>query len=138
MEQEFRKKTFRGAKIEDLIFELEKLSLICEEKYKSSEQLERQCFFEGMALAYATIGLKLEPFVINELYNAAGKTFSKDEAHQTEHVKVCFFVKEVEEVGEVAMGPGVSICGECLELGSEVIKSHSLNEYFLWGRVSKS
>jgi hypothetical protein len=29
------------------------------------------------------------------------------------------------EVGELAMGPGVSICSQCLEFGAEVIKSHS-------------
>ena len=32
MEQDFRKKTFRGAKIEDIILELEKLSSLCEAK----------------------------------------------------------------------------------------------------------
>ncbi|WP_312024352.1 hypothetical protein [Bacillus canaveralius] len=41
MEQEIRKKTFRGAKIEDVILELDKLSSLCQEKSKSSDQLER-------------------------------------------------------------------------------------------------
>ncbi|WP_312024353.1 ClpX C4-type zinc finger protein [Bacillus canaveralius] len=39
-----------------------------------------------------------------------------------EHVATCSFCrKSKEEVGELAMGPGVSICIECLEF----IKSHS-------------
>ena len=81
MEQDFRKKTFRGAKIEDVILELEKLSLLCEEKSKGCEQLERQRFYEGMAIAYTTIAVKLkgdfdyiEPKVIDELYNSLEKT----------------------------------------------------------------
>lgn len=133
MEQDFRKKTFRGAKIEDVILELEKLSTLCEEKSKSSDQLERQRFYEGMAIAYTTIAVKLkgdfdyiEPKVIDELYNALEKTSNPNSISNTEHVTTCSFCRRSkDEVGELAMGPGVSICIECLEFGKEVIKSRS-------------
>jgi ClpX C4-type zinc finger len=133
MEQDFRKKTFRGAKIEDIILELEKLSSLCEEKSKSSDQLERQRFYEGMAIAYTTIAVKLkgdldyiEPKVIDELYSSIEKTSIPNNISNTQHVETCSFCRRSkEEVGELAMGPGVSICSECLEFGAEVIKSHS-------------
>lgn len=41
MDQEFRKKTFRGAKIEDMILELENLSALCEEKAQKIEEMGR-------------------------------------------------------------------------------------------------
>lgn len=134
MEQDFRKKTFRGAKIEDVILELEKLSSLCEEKSKSSEQLERQRFYEGMAIAYTTIAVKLkgdfdyiEPKVIDELYNSLEKTSNPNNISNTEHISTCSFCRRSkEDVGELAMGPGVSICGECLEFGTEVIKSQPI------------
>lgn len=130
MDNDFRKKIFRGAKIEDVILELEKLSLLCEEKSQSCEQLERQRFYEGMAIAYTTIALKLkgdfdyiEPKVINGLYNAIEKN-SKQNNNFTEHLETCSFCRKNKgEVGDLAFGPGVSICSECLEFGVEVIKS---------------
>ena len=133
MDQNFRKKTFRGAKIEDIILELEKLSSLCEEKSKSSDQLERQRFYEGMSIAYTTIAVKLkgdfdyiEPKVIDELYNALEKTSNPSSINNTKHVATCSFCRRSkEEVGELAMGPGVSICIGCLEFGTEVIKSNS-------------
>ena len=134
MEQDFRKKTFRGAKIEDVILELEKLSLLCEEKSQSSKQLERQRFYEGMAIAYTTIAVKLkggfgyiEPKVIDELYNSLEKTSNSQKSQNiitTEQITTCSFCRRSkEEIGELAMGPGVSICSNCLEFGTEVIKS---------------
>ncbi|MFJ7737687.1 ClpX C4-type zinc finger protein [Lysinibacillus sp. NPDC097287] len=134
MDQDFRKKTFRGAKIEDTILELEKLSLLCEEKSKGSEQLERQRFYEGMATAYTTIAGKLkgdfdyiEPKAIDEVYNALEKTSPKKNSSTKEQVSTCSFCqRSKEEVGELAKGLGVSICSHCLEFGAEVIKSHSL------------
>nr|WP_280525619.1 ClpX C4-type zinc finger protein [Neobacillus mesonae] len=33
-----------------------------------------------------------------------------------------------EDIGELAMGPGDSICSECLEFGTEVIKSYSIKD----------
>lgn len=134
MDQDFRKKTFRGAKIEDVILELEKLSSLCEEKSNDSDQLERQRFYEGMAIAYTTIAVKLkgdfdyiEPEVIDELYNALEKTSNPNNVNiNVESVSTCSFCRRSkEEVGELAMGPGVSICIECLDFGAEVIKSHS-------------
>ncbi|MGP7817316.1 ClpX C4-type zinc finger protein [Niallia sp. 01092] len=130
MDQDFRKKTFRGAKIEDTILELEKLSQLCEEKIKNSQQIERQRFYEGMAIAYTTITLRLkgefdyiEPKVINELYNAVEK--EPKNTVDTEYIDACSFCRRSkEEIGELAIGPGVSICSECLTFGEEVIKSH--------------
>lgn len=132
MDQEFRKKTFRGAKIEDVILELEKLSTLCEEKAKKSDQLERQRFYEGMAIAYTTISVKLkgefdyiEPKVIDELYNALEKTSNPNISSTTPIENCSFCQRSKEEVGELAMGPGVSICIECLDFGKEVIKSNT-------------
>lgn len=131
MEQDFRKKTFRGAKIEDIILELEKLSSLCEEKSSNSEQLERQRFYEGMAIAYTTVAVKLkgdfdyiEPKVIEELYDSLDKVSSPNNINRTQHVEICSFCRRSkDDVGELAMGPGVSICIECLKFGEEVIKS---------------
>ena len=131
MEQDFRKKTFRGAKIEDVILELEKLSLLCEEKAKGCEPLERQRFYEGMAIAYTTISVKLkgdfdyiEPEVIDALYDSLEKTSNPRHLIATEQVSTCSFCRRrKEEVGELAMGPGVSICSHCLEFGLEVMQS---------------
>ena len=133
LDQDFRKKTFRGAKIEDIILELEKLSLLCEEKSISSEQIERKRFYEGMSIAYTTIAVKLkgdfdyiEPKVIDELYNALEKTSNSKNISHTEQVSTCSFCRRSkEEVGELALGPGVSICSHCLEFGAEVIKSRT-------------
>ncbi|GAK14525.1 ClpX C4-type zinc finger protein [Geomicrobium sp. JCM 19039] len=129
----FRKKTFRGAKIEDLILELEKLSSLCEEKSNRSDQIQSQRFYEGMAIAYTTIAVKLkgdfdyiEPKVIDELYNAIDKTSNQSNKSTTEQVLSCSFCnKDRDEVGELVLGPGVSICGQCLEFGVEVIRSNS-------------
>ena len=129
MDQDFRKKTFRGAKIEDIILELEKLSSLCEEKSKSSDHLERQRFYEGMAVAYTTIVVKLkgdfdyiEPKVIDQLYESIEKTSIPN--NNTQHVDACSFChRSKSEVGKLALGPGVSICHECLAFGSEVINS---------------
>jgi len=133
MDQDFRKKTFRGAKIEDIILELEKLSALCEEKSNSSGPLERQRFYEGMAIAYTTIAVKLkgdfdyiEPKVIDELYNALENTSNLSNTVKTQHSSACSFCqRSKEEVGQLAIGPGVAICSECIEFGSEVIKSQS-------------
>ncbi|WP_106767918.1 ClpX C4-type zinc finger protein [Paenibacillus faecalis] len=134
MDQEFRKKTFRGAKIEDTILELEKLSQVCEEKVHSSQQVERQRFYEGMSIAYTTIALKLkgefdyiETKVIDELYGAVENSRTMNNV-PIDPVKTCSFCrKNKEEVGELAIGPGVSICSHCLKFGEDVIKSYSEN-----------
>ncbi|PER08742.1 ClpX C4-type zinc finger protein [Bacillus cereus] len=42
------------------------------------------------------------------------------------HIENCSFcLKNKTEVGELALGPGVSICIECLQFGLEVIKVQS-------------
>lgn len=136
MDHDFRKKTFRGAKIEDVILEVEKLSTLCEEKAKNSKQLERQRFYEGMAIAYTTIAVKLrgdfdyiEPKVIDELYSALEKFSTPSSISPSNPVATCSFCqRSKEEVGELAMGPGVSICIECLEFGKEVIKSQATGD----------
>lgn len=133
MDEDFRKKMFRGAKIEDVILELEKLSSLCEEKSKSSDQLERQRFYEGMAIAYTTIVVKLkgtfdyiEPKIIDELYNNLEKNSKPIKDNNVKHTGDCSFCgRSKEDVGELALGPGVSICSECLEFGAEVIKSQN-------------
>lgn len=86
-----------------------------------------------MAIAYTTVALKLkgefdyiESTVIDELYSAVENTLHPKNIRKTEHVDVCSFCRRSkEEVGELAMGPGVSICRECLQFGTEVIQSHS-------------
>ncbi|HWJ79884.1 MAG TPA: ClpX C4-type zinc finger protein [Niallia sp.] len=129
MNQEFRK-------MDDVILELEKLSFLCEEKSKNNNQLERQRFYEGMAIAYTTIAVYLkedldiiEPKVVDELYSALEKTSNPNSISNKNHVTTCSFChKNKEEVGGLAMGPGVSICCECLEFGAEIIKSYSSDE----------
>ncbi|MDF1509876.1 ClpX C4-type zinc finger protein [Robertmurraya sp. DFI.2.37] len=131
MEQDFRKKTFRGAKVEDIILELEKLSSLCDEKSRNSEELTRQRFYEGMAIAYTTIAVKMkndfdyiEPKLIDELYDALEKNSMPNSSSDLSHIDNCSFCGRSKlEVGELALGPGVSICKECLEFGSEVISS---------------
>ena len=133
MEQDFHKNTFLEAKIEEMILELENLSSLCEEKSKSSDQLERQRFYEGMAIAYTTISVKLkgdsdyiDTSVIDGLYNAVEKTLNPNNIINIEHIETCSFCRRNKEtVGNLAIGPGVSICSECLEFGVEVIKSQS-------------
>ena len=133
MEQDFRKKIFRGAKIEDIILELERLGILCEEKAQNSVVIERQRFYEGMAIAYTTIGVKLkgefdyiEPKVIDELYDALEKTSNVKTKSKTEHIENCSFcLRSKDEVGNLALGPGVAICLECLQFGTEVIRANT-------------
>lgn len=130
MEQDFHEKTSRGAKIDALISELEKLSSLCEEKSEGSDQLERQRFYEGMAIAYTTIAVTLkedlddiEITVIDDLYNAVQKTLNPNNIKKIDDIETCSFCrKNKEEVGKLAIGPGVSICRNCLEFGAELIK----------------
>ncbi|WP_192800092.1 ClpX C4-type zinc finger protein [Priestia endophytica] len=135
MDQDFRKKTFRGAKIEDMILELENLSALCEEKSQQSKEMGKQRFYEGMAVAYTTLIVKLkgefdyiEPAVIDELYKAMKKTSQQSEQTKTDASETCSFCqRSKEEVGELAMGPGVSICKSCLEFGVEVLNAPAPN-----------
>ena len=133
MDQEFRKKIFRGAKIEDIILELERLGTLCEEKAQNCVLIERQRFYEGMAIAYTTIAVKLkgnfdyiEPKVIDELYDALEKTSSIKTKGTKEQIENCSFcLRSKDEVGNLAFGPGVAICTECLQFSTEVIRSNT-------------
>ncbi|QTL52393.1 ClpX C4-type zinc finger protein [Priestia aryabhattai] len=131
MDNDFRKKTFRGAKIEDTIIEFEKLIKLCEERTVAGDQLEKQRFYEGMTIAYKTASMKLkgefdyiEQKVIDEIYNAVSKTTGKSTDIKTDHVENCSFCRRGKsEVGNLIMGPGVSICYECLQFGEEVFSA---------------
>lgn len=130
MDQEFRKKMFRGAKIEDTILELEKLSLLCESYMDKSESIERQRFYEGMAIAYTTVALKLkgefdyiDQDVIGHLYQAAANNNPQDQSAPAHTGSCSFCNRGKDEVGQLALGPGVSICGDCLEFGKQVVGS---------------
>ncbi|WP_413380112.1 ClpX C4-type zinc finger protein [Alkalihalobacillus sp. 1P02AB] len=132
MDQDFRKKTFRGAKIEDVILELKKLISLCETKSSKSEDKEQQRFYEGMAIAYTTVQLKLqgefdyiEEKVIHELGNVMKRTTLNDKAGPNyQAIEECSFCRRSKkEVGELALGPGVSICRECLQFGVKVIEA---------------
>ncbi|GAA0360102.1 ClpX C4-type zinc finger protein [Bacillus horti] len=133
MDKDFRKKTFRGAKIEDHIIEVERLANLCEQKIKETENTDRQRFYEGMAIAYTTIVLKLkgefeyiEPKVIDELYSSANKVDFKGGSEAADYTETCSFCKkEKDEVGTLVLGPGVSICPSCLEFGKEVLVDQS-------------
>ncbi|MEJ8547300.1 ClpX C4-type zinc finger protein [Brevibacillus borstelensis] len=150
MDQDFRKKTFRGAKIEDTIQELDKLIELCEKNRANSDSLDRQRFYEGMAIAYTTVSLKLkgefdyiEKEVVEQLYDAAEKTRAagfteKAEAAEatekagairptgTDYLTSCSFCgKSNDKAGELALGPGVSICRDCLTFGAQVIELQS-------------
>lgn len=123
MEQDFRKKNFRGAKIEDIILEVENLCRLCEEKARDCNDSETKRFYEGMAIAYITILVKLkgnfdyvEPAVIEELYHALERTSNAT------NIGCSFCSRSQEEVGQLAFGPGVAICNECLEFGKKIIE----------------
>ncbi|GAB6929307.1 hypothetical protein JCM10914A_32900 [Paenibacillus sp. JCM 10914] len=131
MDQDFRKKMFRGAKIEDTILELEKLSQLCESYMVKSDHTERQRFYEGMAIAYTTVALKLkgefeyiDQSVIGHLYQAASGNGITASEHGVAHTDSCSFCnRSKDEVGQLALGPGVSICSGCLEFGQQVVQS---------------
>lgn len=114
-----------------MILELENLSALCEEKSQKSEEIERQRFYEGMAVAHTTLTVKLtgefdyiEPAVIDELYKAMEKTSQQSEQKKTDASETCSFCqRSKEEVGELVMGTGVSICKSCLEFGVEVLNA---------------
>ncbi|MCM3623638.1 ClpX C4-type zinc finger protein [Brevibacillus borstelensis] len=132
MDRDFRKKTFRGAKIEDIIQEFERLIQLCEQNRDKSDSLDRQRFYEGMAIAYTTVSLKLkgefdyiEAEAVEQLCHAAEKTGANSPtvANYTDSCSFCG--KSKSDVGELALGPGVSICRDCLQFGVAVIDSQS-------------
>lgn len=77
-------KSLQGIQLEDMIAQLEKHSIYCEEKSRNNADMERQRFYEGMAIAYRTMTVTLkndfEPLdhhVIDALYDALEKTSLK-------------------------------------------------------------
>ncbi|MFX3632970.1 MAG: ClpX C4-type zinc finger protein [Candidatus Pristimantibacillus sp.] len=132
----FRKKMFRGAKIEDLIISFDELSKQCEEYIKNSETMERQRFYEGMAIAYQTVSLKLkgafdylEPNLLDELYKQVETRDMKQELMNHEKSssissnRICSFCKKDEsEVKHLVAGPNVAICDSCLDFGKQVME----------------
>lgn len=59
-------------------------------------------------------------------YDSIEKNSISHTVNNTQPLDSCsFYLRSKEEIRELAMGPGVSICCECLEFGAEVIKSHS-------------
>jgi hypothetical protein len=67
-----------------------------------------------------------EQEIIQQFYTAVTKKENNAALDTFEHVHICSFCgRSKEEAGELALGPGVSICGECLKFGEAVIKSSS-------------
>lgn len=138
MVDEFRKKMFRGAKIEDLIISFDELSKQCEEYIKKSETMERQRFYEGMAIAYQTVSLKLkgafdylEPNLLDELYKQVEirdmrqELMNQENSVSVSNIRICSFCKKDEtEVNQLVLGPDVAICDSCLDFGKQVMEEN--------------
>ncbi|SFU59251.1 ClpX C4-type zinc finger protein [Alicyclobacillus macrosporangiidus] len=131
---EFRKKLFRGAKVEDLIHDLDDLSQSCERTAIQADDPLKRRFYEGMSVAYYLVSQKLkgrfeyvEEEVVNHLYTgmqrAEALRASAEQAQRTPAGgRVCSFCgRGMDEVGPLAPGPGVAICGPCAEFAKEVI-----------------
>ncbi|MCL6443825.1 MAG: ClpX C4-type zinc finger protein [Alicyclobacillus sp.] len=133
---EFRKKLFRGAKVEDLIHDLDYLSQSCEQTAINADDPLKRRFYEGMSVAYYLVLQKLkgrfeyvEEEVVAQLYagmeqavelqaSAAGSPSARSGSR-----RVCSFCwRDEREVGVLAPGPGVAICESCAEFAKEVIE----------------
>jgi len=136
MTDDFRKKTFRGAKIEDMIVDIDVMAKACEESIKTTDDPLRQRFFEGMSIAYTTVGLKLkgafdyiDQKLFDEIYNQVAKTDYKqalldyDEQGAKQAGGCSFCGKSAGEVKQLVPGPGVAICGECLNFAKTVLEA---------------
>lgn len=132
---EFRKKLFRGAKVEDLIHDLDDLSQSCERTAVQADDPLKRRFYEGMSVAYYLVSQKLkgrfeymEEEVVDHLYTGVQRAeelqASAEGARrmQGRSRRVCSFCgRDTQEVGPLAPGPGVAICGPCAEFAKEVI-----------------
>lgn len=121
-------KSLQGIQLEDMIAQLEKHSIYCEEKSRNNADMERQRFYEGMAIAYRTMTVTLkndfEPLdyhVIDALYDALEKTSKPNHTNET----CSFCLKNKQQVGPFATGLNVAICGECIQFGADVIQVYS-------------
>lgn len=131
---EFRKKLFRGAKVEDLIHDLDYLSGSCERTAVASDDPLKRRFFEGMAVAYYLVSQKLkgkfeyvEEDVVDHLYDGMKEAErNQATAAHTDNApssrRVCSFCgRDESEVGPLAPGPKVAICDSCAGFAREVI-----------------
>ncbi|MFP7174707.1 hypothetical protein [Priestia filamentosa] len=87
-----------------MILELENLSALCEEKSQKSEEMGRQRFYEGMAVAYTTLTIKLkgecdyiEPAVIDELYKPMEKHLNRVNKRKQTRAKPARFAEEAKK-----------------------------------------
>lgn len=116
--------------VSEILQELQKLISKCEDLSQAKDNTNKQRLYEGMAIAFTTMMMRvtkeisqIDSNVIDEMYNAIEKT---SKVHSIEHSSTCSFCqRNTEEVGELAVGPGVSICKECIEFGGELIKLNS-------------
>lgn len=137
---DFRKKLFRGAKIEDLIVDLDLLVGNCEETAIHAGDVGRQRFYEGMAVAYRTVSQKLkgqfeymETAVLDHVYQGIERFSAPSASPQSQFPmrgerdggqrRECSFCGNAPE-GDVRLvpGPGVAICGECVDFAKDIIQ----------------
>jgi hypothetical protein len=133
---EFRKKLFRGAKVEDLIHDLDYLSRSCEQTALAADDPLKRRFYEGMSVAYYMVTQKLkgrfeyvEEDVVNQLYAGVEQVSARHLPSngpgptQAGSPRVCSFCgRDEREVGPLAPGPGVAICGQCADFAKEIIE----------------
>ncbi|USG64985.1 hypothetical protein NDK47_23135 [Brevibacillus ruminantium] len=132
MDQDFRKHKGSDIRIKEAIQELETLIQRCETNVSNSDSLAKLRYYEGMAVAYTTVSMKLkgeidaiDPAVVDYLYEAADKT-GASRLPQTIHSETCSFCgRSKNTAGELALGPGVSICLDCLQFAKAVVESHT-------------
>jgi hypothetical protein len=132
---DFQKKLFRGAKIEDLILDLELLNKEYEDTIKKTEDIDRKRFYEGMAVAFKIVSMKLkgefeymEQEVLDRVYESIVKLDNKKsdrpKRENLSNTKTCSFCGRDQNVVKYLIpGPGVSICENCLEFGRKIIET---------------
>lgn len=143
---DFRKKLFRGAKIEDLIVDLDALVINCEEIARRAGDLGKQRFYEGMAVAYQIMSQKLkgqfeymDTDVIDHLYKgveqfsapstSAQSSFQIQGENGGDQMRKCSFCGRGHEEGvRLVPGPGVAICNECVDFARDVIHQTDVTE----------
>jgi AAA15 family ATPase/GTPase len=129
---DFRKKIFRGAKIEDLIIDLERLEKEFEQTISSTKDIDRKRFYEGMAIAFKIIAMKLkgefeylEEEFLEKVYESVKvidqNKIAMENTTNTASKGRCSFCLQKKE--PLVLGPLVSICGDCLKFGAEVLSN---------------
>ncbi|MBP1991108.1 ClpX C4-type zinc finger protein [Paenibacillus eucommiae] len=148
MTEDFRKKNFRGAKIEDMIDYLEAMIQDSEKHIVKTDDPLRQRFFEGMTIAYTMIAMKLkndfdykeftDKNVSEHIYQAVIQMDMKEglQAYTAEATtgaiaaeinadaaRSCSFCSKTEdEVQKLVHGPNVAICNHCLDFGKQLLE----------------